>query len=480
MERSPTAPMYLDLADELAALVQSGQLKAGDRLPSVRRLVRQKGISATTAVAALRTIEQRGLAVARPQSGYFAKPPRIVADEPAISRPSTAARNVGLDGLMRQVIDASRDVSIAALGAATPDPDLFPTARLNRALAASIRRNPRLLGQYGLDYPGAASLRRQLLLRYADIDCRIDPREILITNGCTEAMNLALRTVTRSGDTVAVESPMYYGMLRVLQDLNLKALEIASHPRTGMQVDALQRALRGASSRRVKACLASPNFSNPTGSRMSDADKRRLVETCERHDIALIEDDIYGDLQHTGPRPRPAKAFDRSGHVILCSSFSKTLAPGARVGWVCGGRYAAALGIKKFATSGASPAILHETLAEVLASGSYERHLAKLRTTYAAYVAHAAAAVARSFPEGTRMTQPQGGFVIWVELPRGADTVALLPLALRRGVNFAPGPLFSPCGGFDNFLRLNCGHRWTPELEMAVAQLGKLARRQLA
>ena len=478
MNRTPRPPKYFAVADELSALVRSGQLKAGDRLPSVRRLVQQKGISATTAIAALRALEERGVAVVRPQAGYFARSSRIAMPQPLTSCPSAAARAIGVDSVMIQVIDASRDPAIAALGAATPDPELFPAGRLNRALTLSARRMPRLLTEYGLDYLGSASLHRQLLLRYADLDCRIDPQEILLTNGCTEALNLALRTVTRTGDAVAIESPMYYGMLQVLQDLGLKALEIASHPGKGMRIDALEMALGGASGRDVKACLVSPNFSNPTGSCMSDADKRRLVALCACHDIALIEDDIYGDLQHVGARPRPAKAFDTTGHVILCSSFSKTLAPGARVGWVCGGRFSSLLRLKKFASSGASPAILHEALAEILGCGGYERHLMKLRSTYARYVGHVSAAVARSFPPGTRMTQPAGGFVIWVELPRGADTLALLPQALRAGVNFAPGPLFSPIGGFKNFLRLNCGRRWTPELDAAVARLGELARDQ--
>lgn len=474
MDRAVRQPIYAEIADELCALVESGQLKAGDRLPSVRRLVHQRGISATTAVAALRALEKRGFAVARAQSGYFAKPRRDTAAEPTTSRPAVAARSIGIDTLMIQVIDASRDPKVAALGAATPDAALFPTQRLNRALAASTRRTPRLLGEYGLDYLGAESLRRQLLLRYADIDCAIDPEEILLTNGCTEALNLALRAVTRPGDTVAIESPMYYGVLRVLQDLGLKALPIACHPRHGLQVDAFRLALDSAAGRFVRACVVSPNFSNPTGSCMSDVDKQRLVSVCARHEIAVIEDDIYGDLQHAGPRPRPAKAFDKTGHVILCSSFSKTLAPGARVGWMCGGRFSAALRLKKFASSGASPVVLQEALSDLLGSGGYERHLMKLRARFAAYVAQASASVARSFPPGTRMTQPRGGFVIWVELPRDIDTAALLPQALRRGVNFAPGPLFSPNGGFKHFLRLNCGQAWTADLDAAVARLGRL------
>jgi len=208
---------------------------------------------------------------------------------------------------------------------------------------------------------------------------------------------------------------------------------------------------------------------------MSDSEKRRLVELCSDRRVPLIEDDIYGDLQHAGPRPLPAKAFDTDGNVILCSSFSKTLAPGARIGWMCGGRHSAALRLAKFASSGASPAVLQEVIAEILKSGGYERHLTRLRGTYARYVMQMASAVSRCFPTGTRMTQPCGGFVIWVELPRGLDSLALFEVAIRQGVNFAPGPLFSATGRYRNFLRLNCGRPWTPALEAAVARLGRLA-----
>jgi DNA-binding transcriptional MocR family regulator len=469
-------PRYAQIADELTAQVQSGQLQGGDRLPSVRRLVSQKGVSASTAIAALRAVERRGFAVARPQSGYFASQPRVAIAEPVTTRPLATARAVGVDSVMVQVIDASRDPSIAPLGAAAPDPELFPVRRLQRLVAAVARRQPLLLGEYGLAYQGIESLRQQLLRRYADIGCSVQPEELVVTNGCTEALNLALRAVTRPGDTVAIESPVYYCILQVLQNLGLKALEIACHPSEGMQVDSLADALNGRGGSAVKACLVSANFSNPTGAIMSDDEKRRLVTLCDERGVPLIEDDIYGDLQHLGARPLPAKAFDRAGGVILCSSLSKTLAPGARVGWLCGGRYASALRLAKFASSGASPAILQEVMAEMLQSGGYERHLAKLRGTYARYVAHMATMVSRHFPEGTRITQPRGGFVIWVELPRGVDSLALFEIAIRQGVNFAPGPLFSATARYRNFLRLNCGRRWTAQLERAVRRLGLLAK----
>jgi DNA-binding transcriptional MocR family regulator len=470
-------PMYVRLADELCELLDTGQLKAGDRLPSVRRLVAQKRVSASTAVAALRVLEHRGFAVAKPQAGYFAKPRRINADEPATTRPPPAPHAVGIDRITIQLIDSGQNPLIASLGTAVPDPDLFPLHRLQKALSMLARRNPRLLGEYNSHYYGVESLRHELLRRYADLGCNVPPDEVVVTNGCTEALNLALRCVTQAGDTVALESPVFYGVLQVLQNLGLKALEIPTHPREGLRIDALDDALKRPAGRKVKACLVTANFSNPTGGCLTDVDKAALVRLCAQRGIPLIEDDIYGDLQHSGPRPLLAKAFDTSGNVILCSSFGKTLAPGARIGWLCGGRFAQALRLRKFASSGPTAAILQELVAELLRSGGYERHLVKLRHTYARQVGEVAAAVSRYFPRGTRMTQPRGGFVIWVELPRGLDSTALFESAIRQRVNFAPGPLFSATGRYRNFLRLSCGRRMTPELDAAVARLGRLAVR---
>jgi DNA-binding transcriptional MocR family regulator len=472
-------PIYVRLADELSELVESGQLKAGDRLPSVRRLVAQKGVSATTAIAALRALEHRGFALAKPQAGYFAKPRRIDVGEPATTRPSPSPRPVGVDSIMVQLIDAGVDPLMASLGTAIPDPDLFPMRRLQKVLSALARRRPRLLGEYSPHYYGVESLRRELLRRYADLGCAVPPDEVVVTNGCTEALNLALRCVTQPGDSVALESPVFYGVLQVLQNLGLKALEIPTHPRDGLRIDALEAALISRAGRNVKACLVSANFSNPTGACLSDVDKARLVRLCSHRGVPLIEDDIYGDLQHSGARPLPAKAFDTSGNVILCSSFSKTLAPGARIGWLCGGRFAKSLRLGKFASSGPTAAILQELVAELLRTGGYERHLVKLRNTYALQVGQVAAAVSRSFPRGTRLTQPRGGFVIWVELPQGLDSTSLFDAAIRQGINFAPGPLFSATGRYRNFLRLNCGRRMSPELDAAVARLGRLAARML-
>jgi DNA-binding transcriptional MocR family regulator len=473
------APIYSRLAEDLVTLINTGQLRPGERLPSVRTLSQQRKVSATTAVAALRALEMRGLVEARPQSGYFVRASASAAPMPAMTRLSTQARRVGIDTVMVRMIEASGDPGIAPLGAATADPACFPAKRLQRSISSTLRRRPRLLVEYALFAAGTDALRHQIARRYAELGCAVREDEIIVTNGCMEALNLALQTLTKPGDTIAIESPCYYGLLQVIQSLGLKALEIATHPGDGLSVDALEEALQRRDKDPIKACLVSANFSNPMGATMPDAQKRRLVELCERHDIPLIEDDIYGDLQHSGSRPRPARAFDKHHSVLLCSSFSKTLAPGARIGWICAGRRAEEIRMRKFATSIATPALLQDTLADILAAGGYERHLLKLRRAFATQVAQVSAAVCAHFPAGTRITRPRGGLLIWVELPRGIDTLALYDQALAEGVNFAPGPLFSPSGRYRNFLRLNCGRTMTPAIDHALMKLGKLMQRAL-
>jgi DNA-binding transcriptional MocR family regulator len=277
--------------------------------------------------------------------------------------------------------------------------------------------------------------------------------------------------VTRPGDTVAVESPAYHLMLQLLEILGLKALEIPTDPRTGLSIEALDLATRES---RVAACLLVPNASNPLGSIMPDEHKRRLAKLTAERGVAVIEDDIYGDLHFSSERPWPIKAFDKAGNVMLCSSFSKCLSPALRIGFVAAGRYRAQVALHKTITSGGTNPVTQQVLAEYLESGAYARHMRGLRRTYERQVDAMRASVARHFPAATRITEPQGGFVLWVELPEGVDTTALYDRAIAAGVAYVPGELFSASGMYRNCLRLNCGNPHTPEVEDAVRRLGGL------
>lgn len=472
-----SAPLYHAVADDLAALINAGSLPPRARVPSVRRLARQRGISITTAVASLRLLEQRGLIESRPKSGYFVATRIAPAPEPAaVSLPRTP-RLVGAQAMLRRLADASVNPVVARLGHAIPDPSMFPQAALRASQLRVLRRHPQLLSTYPMRMGGSEALRTQIAALYARIGTPLAAENLLITNGCMEALTLAIRAVASPGDTIAIESPVYFGFLQLAENLGVKLLEIPMDAREGLVIESLAELLQARGGRNVRAVLTIPNFSNPTGSLMPVARKRALVALCREADIALIEDDIYGDLSLDGTRPVPCKTFDRDGRVLLCSSFSKSLAPGARVGFIAAGRYRESVRAVKQNLSGATAVLPQEMLAEFLAGNGYERHLRRLRQRCAAQVARVARCVQEHFPEGTRIAQPQGGYVLWVELPRGIDTMALHEEASRSGADFVPGSMFSASGRYGNCMRLNCGYAFTAATETAIRRLGSLARR---
>jgi DNA-binding transcriptional MocR family regulator len=472
-------PLYLTVAADMAALISAGSLKPLDRVPSVRQLARQRRVSITTAVASLRELEQRGLIEARPKSGYFVARRRPAPEPPVEVELPKRARLAGTQAMLKRLAEASLTPGIARLGQALPDPALFPQAALRASLQRAARRDPRLLGEYPMRMGGSLALREQIARHYAHVGVAVGAEEIIVTNGCMEALTLAVRTVAKPGDTIAVESPTYFGFLQIAESLGVKVIEIPTHPSDGLSLEALRELLAGRGGRDVRAVAVTPNFSNPTGACMATARKRELVRICDAADIVLIEDDVYGDVPFEGPRPLPCKAFDKQGRVLLCSSFSKTLAPGSRLGFVVPGRYRDTLRAAKHMASGATALLQQEMLADYLAAGRYERHLRQLRRALAQQARQLSQCVQDAFPAGTRLTQPQGGYVLWVELPGGIDTLALYDEALRQRVDYVPGALFSASGRYSNCLRLNAGYAITTVTAAAIGRLGALLRARL-
>ena len=472
---SPSEPaaLYEQLAAKIEHLIRSGTMRPGDRIPSIRRVSAQHGVSVTTAVQAYLELENRGLIEARPKSGFFVRSPvQAQVREPATSRTRHTPTKVGVGSLQARIFDAARMPGVVPFGAAYPGAEVLPVARLSRIMAAVARS----AGASGISYdmpPGAESLRRQIAKRSLDAGGQLTPGDIITTCGGTEALALCLRAVTKSGDTVAVESPAYFGVLQAIEQLGLRALEIPMHPRDGMDLDALERAVHAGG---IQACLAVPNFSNPLGSLMPEPNKQRLLEILGRRDIPLIEDDINGDLSHDGQRPRTVQSYDTRGLVLLCGSFSKTLAPGYRVGWVVPGRFYEQVKAHKLTSTLATASLPQLAIAEFLASGGFDHHLRSLRRDLARQLRLHSEAIAASFPAGIKLTRPQGGFVLWVELPRGVSALALHEAALAQEISIAPGPMFSAKQGFQNFIRINCGHAWSARAEEAIGTLARLVR----
>jgi DNA-binding transcriptional MocR family regulator len=464
--------LYRAVSGRIAGLIDEGVLRPGERVPSVRRTSTLEGVSVSTTLQAYMLLESRGYIEARPQSGFYVRSRQAaLPPEPRTSVPGRQAHRVGVSGLMSKLLQAASDPDVVPLGAACPSPELLPGPRLNRILAGLIRRSGSRINGYDFA-PGNPELRRQVARRSLDWGGRLAPEDIMITSGATEALHLSLGAVTSPGDVVAVESPAYFGILLQLEALGLKALEIPCHPQQGLRLDVLADALR---KHRVRACVASPNFSNPLGSAMSDDAKRELVDMLGRRGIPLIEDDLYGDIHFGGARPKAAKAFDREGLVLLLSSFSKLIAPGYRIGWLSAGRFQARVETLKLTSTLATPSMLQMVIAQYLESGAYDRHLRRMRAAFGLQIEQMTAAVGEHFPAGTRVTRPRGGFVLWVELPQCVDSLELLDRALAEGISISPGPMFSARQRFRNYIRLNCGYPWSPRLDQAVRTLGRLA-----
>lgn len=464
-------PLYLKLARALEEQISRGVLRPGERIPSVRSFSRQQGVSISTVLEAFMWLENRGAIESRPQSGFFVRVPFAKSvPEPRFQTPAPRPAVFGAGAVVAEVLRSATDPASVPLGTACPDPELLPHHKLNAILRGIARRNSLHSSIYG-PTQGVEALRRQIARRSLEYGCNFSPADIVVTTGAMEALNLCLRAVARAGDAIALESPTYFGVIEAVEALGMRCIEIPTHPREGMSLEFLADAIR---KHRIKACVSITNGHNPLGYVLPDDYKKRLAELTAKHNVALIEDNIYGDLAF-GAQPMVAKAFDRKGTVLLCSSFSKVLAPGFRVGWVHAGRYHVEVERLKFLNTVATPHLQQLVLAEYLESGGYDRYLTRLRIAFAEQVRMVSQAAAKYFPEGTRITRPDAGYLLWVELPKKVDAVKLFRAAVAAHITIVPGTIFSTTGRFRNCIRISCGYRWSDTIDRALVTLGRLA-----
>jgi DNA-binding transcriptional MocR family regulator len=377
--------------------------------------------------------------------------------------------------LTMMLLADSFNPDLVQLGPALPNPLLMPIKKINRIMTDIIRQNAVAAHRY-LFPPGLDALRTQIAQRAALAGSNLSPNDILITSGGTEAIDLCLHAACRPGDIVATESPMYFGTLQALEVHGLRALEIPTHPREGLSIEALAFALEHNA---IKAVLVISNFNNPLGSLIPDEKKKELVELLRRYDVPLIENDVSGELYFGERRPLTCKAFDTNGSVMLCSAFSKDISPGLRVGWLAAGRYLNEATWLKSTISASSPTLPQMAVAQFLEGGGYDQHLRRIRREYARNVQLLSEAVVRYFPSDISLTRPAGGLVLWVRLPEQVDSLELYKVAHANGITLAPGHVFSPTLQFPNFIRLNAAE-FNYQTERAVERLGGMIRAQLA
>ncbi len=467
------------LYDKVARVIQEGiedgALESGDRVPSLRAMSRKLGVSIATVNQAYVKLEDNGVIESRPQSGFYVRrQQRVVIETPNKKSPSTRPKKVDIQSTADTCLSAFKRKDIVPLGIANTATELLPV----NTLAKTARRVISEQAGNSLEYnhtPGDDSLRKQIAFRGMDSGTMLGADSVLTTTGAVEALTLSLSAITRPGDVIAVESPTYFVLFQIIQQLGLLAVEIDTNPADGIELNALANALK---KRKIAALFLIPNFNNPLGSLMPDDKKKELVKLLARTSIPLIEDDIYGELYFTDKRPINCLAYDKKGLVVTCSSFSKTLAPGYRTGWIMGqGQLMEKITTYKRLTALSTNALTERIIAEYLHTGHFDRHLNKLRRENKRNVDRYRNAIGRYFPNDTRVTMPQGGFVLWVQMPRGVDANDVFQHALKANIAVTPGELFSATGKYKNYMRISAGYPWTEKIDSAIKTLGAIVNR---
>ena len=467
--------LYDKVANALREAIHSGLFVTGDKLPSIRQLVSDHRVSISTVQQAYHQLEMENLIEARPKSGYFVTSQLAIPTLPDTSRPAQRPIEVSQWQDVLEVLLAKEDMSTIQLQHAMPNMSVPSLTPFLKKMTALMRHQAELSLPYG-NITGALILREQIAKLAILSGCALHPDDLVITSGCQEALSVCLRAVTEPGDIVAVESPSFYGSMQAIKAANLKAIEIPTNAENGLSLEALELALEQWP---IKAILVTPTCNNPMGYSMPEEAKKRLYQLAQSYDISIIEDDIYGDISYQLPRPKTIKSFDEDGRVLLCSSFSKTVAPGVRVGWIAPGRYRDKVTHIKYVSSSMCPTLPQLAIADFIKTGGYQHHTRKVRLLYKQGRDHLIRCIKDHFPEDTKISFPQGGYILWVELNKQYDAVKLAAQCKQGEVSIAPGTLFSATGKYRHCMRLNFSEKTEAKREQGIKQLGFYIKQQI-
>lgn len=464
--------LYQKIANTIQEQIFSETLKIGDKLPSIRAFQKLHNVSMNTIKQAFLELESKSLIESRPKSGFYvSKTSNRKLLIPSMNKLKLSEQKTTSEDLITKVFDSLSDKGITRFSIGVPDPGLLPIAKLNKGLAKVVRN----LAESGTSYEpvqGSANLRRNLAKWAIVLEGKLTEDDFVTTSGAMNAIFNCLMAVTKRGDTIAIESPVYFGIIQIAQNMGLNIIELPTHPTTGVDLEALKKVIH-----KVDVCCFMSNFSNPLGSLMPDENKQELVKMLTHHNIPLIEDDLYGNLFFGTVRPKPCKYYDEAGIVMWIGSVSKTLAPGYRVGWVAPGKFKDKIIRQKMAQTVCMPSLYQEVIADFLEHGRYDHHLRNLRSTLYTNSLHFQRTIEDHFPENTKISQPQGGSFLWLELDKSIDTAVLYDTAIQQKIGFAPGRIFTQHDQYHNCMRLNFGLEWKEKVEFDLKRLGQLVKK---
>jgi len=466
--------LYQKIANTIQEQIFSETLKIGDKLPSIRAFQKLHNVSMNTIKQAFLELESKSLIESRPKSGFYvSKTSNRKLLIPSMNKLKLSEQKTTSEDLITKVFDSLSDKDLTRFSIGVPDPSLLPIAKLNKGLAKVVRN----LAESGTSYEpvqGSANLRRNVAKWAIVLEGKLTEDDFVTTSGAMNAIFNCLMAVTKRGDTIAIESPVYFGIIQIAQNMGLNIIELPTHPTTGVDLEALKKVIH-----KVDVCCFMSNFSNPLGSLMPDEHKKELVKMLTHHNIPLIEDDLYGNLFFGTVRPKPCKYYDEAGIVMWCGSVSKTLAPGYRVGWVAPGKFKDKIIRQKMAQTVCMPSLYQEVIADFLEHGRYDHHLRNLRSTLYTNSLHFQRTIEDHFPENTKISQPQGGSFLWLELDKSIDTAVLYDTAIQQKIGFAPGRIFTQHDQYHNCMRLNFGLEWKEKVELDLKRLGQLVKNSL-
>lgn len=468
--------LYHQISGLIATQIQRFTLRTGDKLPSLRAFSKEQGISLTTAYKAYSELEINSLIEARPKSGYFVRytPVRAIRSIKSISQ-TPAKKESDPDALVTMLQQNFARQDMVKLSLATPDISLLPQAKLNKSMVEALRASADSCILYE-DIQGFLALRKHIARQAINWGGSITEEDVVTTQGCMEALVYSLKAVTSPGDLIAIESPTYFGVVSVISSLGLRTLEIPADPTTGIDIAALKNEL---DKNRISACLFVPTFSNPMGYCMSNERKKELVRLLLKYNVPLIEDDIYGEMYFGKARPKTCKSFDEHGMVLLCSSVSKSLAPGYRIGWCLPGRFKDAVIKLKLSSTISSATPTQHAIARFFQTGRYDLHMRNLRRTLHSQCLRYTQAIADYFPQSTKVSRPPGGYVLWLEFSPSVNVMDIFYLAAEAHISIAPGQLFSRDSSFTNYMRISFGIPYNQVIDDSLKLLGNMVKNQL-